>query len=234
VQRIDRPGGGGPGGADDQEREGTPVAVGYDRSGELLDVHPEAAVHRDMPHRFAADTRLVGDLDERVMRLGGDVDHGGSGKCMHATLSEVREGASQGGGDGGLVGLLPAGREVREAGLGIQTEHGHEPSEDVPFDLVGDRRMRPCGELGVVEPDQGVREDAGPPRAGIEQAEVAWVGDMQRPTPEEADDVLQQSVEGDRSGEVVPRQTVADLGRRHCRGDGKVAHRPLEVDDLVR
>ena len=68
---------------------------------------------------------------------------------------------------------------------GIQPKRPHEPAEDVAFDFVGDRSVRPSGELRVVERHESIGDHAGAPDGGIEESEVARVVYVQRPPAQE-------------------------------------------------
>ena len=94
------------------------------------------------------------------------------------------------------------------------------------FDLVGDRCVRPCGELRVVERRKGVGHHSSSPNSRIEEAEIARVVDVERPSAQQLGDLVNQLWQRYRIDEVVGGQVGADLGRRHVRS----YRQPIELE----
>jgi hypothetical protein len=92
------------------------------------------------------------------------------------------------------------------------------------FNLVGDRRMRPCRQLRVVQGDQRVGDNRRLRDAGIEEAEVARVGHLHRIAAKEIGNLAGQVREWDRPGEIAePRLELSSkLPGLDRRGHGQL------------
>ncbi len=233
LQRINGAGGGRACRSHDEERQAAVRPIRLDPTDEIADVHPQPPVDANVAHGVAADPRLVRDLDEGMVGLGGHVEHGIAVEGAHTPFGNRRERGRQRCGHGRLVGLLPAAREVREPGGRVQLERDHQPGEHVPFDLVGDRRVWPGRQLRVVQRRKRFGDDARAPDRRVEQPEVARAVHVERPFPQQSRHVADQPVQGHRTLEVVGREALSDLGRRDPRRDGQLVERLLEVRDFL-
>ena len=166
----------------------------------------------DTPRGGLPEPRHAGRLDERVVRLAGDVERGPLARRSEPALGGLGEMPLQGDQQSREVRLGAAAREAaRRAG---QAEAFTQEREHVPFDRHRGRRVRGHGELGVEGGHEGVREHSGEGGRRVEQAEVAGVRGVHDPLAEQLSGCIHQLVQRHRRGEVEVAQARLRTRRR--------------------
>ena len=204
-QRIDRTGRGGPRRADDAERDLSGCAIASDLLSEIVDVEPLPRVAPHAAERSLAEAGCARDLDERIVRLIGRVQHGTPGEAHEPVTRVVGKRRRQGQEDTSQVGLGPTGGEHGGGVRLDEAEPAREIREGVPLDLARRRRVPPRGDLRVVEGRQRISDHPGTPDTRDEQAEVARMRRVQPSAFEQIDDLRDQGAEVVRLREIVRR-----------------------------
>ena len=224
-QGIDYTGRGGSGVGHNHERQEPIGTILRHAFSELIDVHFELAVSRDLSEIPPPDSGHMRDLVEAEVSFLSEIDGWLAGKMAKAEFAIAREGVSQCDDDRRKICLHTTAGKCCD-GMVRQSEFTGEPSERVSLNFIGSGRGSPVCQLRVVHRDERICDNRGQGDAGIEQAEVARVGNLHLPFPQHSFRICDDIFEKIGLLEVIARRQVSpDLFRGHggkdgARGDG--------------